>query len=413
MANETGLERLRENGVRFFVLGTEYDLWDEQARLFLAMNAVFNQFSARNQTRKSVENCIELAKRGIPSSGPLPFGRKYDREKLKWGINDEKEEMVTDVAKRYLAGESMAKLADEYGVNHSHLHKVMTQKCGGTHVIRFNPAGLKIDETIEMSMPRLLPKKTIKAIREKADANRTYRHGQYRSGENHPYLLTGMVFCAECSYSMFGQISGERRYYRHSQKDGSRQCPIKPRTFVPIYELEDAVFQQLFDVFGNPTPVRKAIEDAVPNRTKLAQYSKRQKAIEAELKKIDQGRERILTQITKDTITEEQTESKLRQLKDREQALHEEYEQLGEALVDLPSTLMIDEVVETISGHKLFYKASRQTSDGRKYNAGLSKKQIQLNNRYKMMSGADKRALAEKVFAGKRADGKPNGIYIQ
>ena len=65
VASETGLERLRGEGIRFFVLGTEYALFDEQARMFLAMASVMNQFQASHQKRKSVENCIARTANGI------------------------------------------------------------------------------------------------------------------------------------------------------------------------------------------------------------------------------------------------------------------------------------------------------------------------------------------------------------
>jgi DNA invertase Pin-like site-specific DNA recombinase len=61
-----GLELLRDAGVRFFVLTTEYDLFNPEQRMFLALNAVIGAYNAHTQTKKSVENKIARAKRGTP-----------------------------------------------------------------------------------------------------------------------------------------------------------------------------------------------------------------------------------------------------------------------------------------------------------------------------------------------------------
>lgn len=47
VASEIGLQRLRDAGVRFFVLNTEHDLYSDDARLFLSITSTIN---ARNWT---------------------------------------------------------------------------------------------------------------------------------------------------------------------------------------------------------------------------------------------------------------------------------------------------------------------------------------------------------------------------
>src|SRR5262249_53081205 len=109
-----GLEVFKEHGIRFFVGTTEYDLYNPHHVLFLSMSAVIGEFLASNQNKKSILNRIERGRSGLPTCGKLPFGRTFDETTKKWGIDPEKQAMVEDVARRYLAGEPMPKLAEEY-----------------------------------------------------------------------------------------------------------------------------------------------------------------------------------------------------------------------------------------------------------------------------------------------------------
>ncbi|MBS0267297.1 MAG: recombinase family protein, partial [Planctomycetes bacterium] len=156
-----GLEVLKTHGIKFFVGTSEYNLHTPEHVLFLGMSAVIGQFQASHQNKKSIENRIERAKRGIPTGGKLPYGRTFDREKEQWGVDEAKQKLIAEVARRYLAGESMAELATEKRINHSFLHKVLTQRCGTSWQLEFNSDDLNIHETVEIQIPRLLDEKTI------------------------------------------------------------------------------------------------------------------------------------------------------------------------------------------------------------------------------------------------------------
>jgi hypothetical protein len=42
-----------------------------------------------------------------------------------WRIDPAKQAIIADIAARYLAGESLRKLADDHGINHSYLCTVL------------------------------------------------------------------------------------------------------------------------------------------------------------------------------------------------------------------------------------------------------------------------------------------------
>ena len=160
----------------------------------------------------------------------------------------------------------MPALAKKYGINHSSLHKTLTSRCGTDWQICFDSDELNIHEVVPVRIPELLPAKTIKAILQRAAANKTCKHGRPK----HPYLLSGLVFCSHCGYAMFGQTNHNgHRYYRHAHTERAKQCSLTPRPWVRCDELEDAVLLHVLDCFGNPKAVQKAIEDATPNKSKV------------------------------------------------------------------------------------------------------------------------------------------------
>ena len=219
------------------------------------------------------------AQRGLPTCGKLPFGRVYDKKTGALTVDPEKLAIIQNVAQRYLRGEPLPKLAREYGMNHSNLHKILTKRCGSTWAIRFRAKDLSVDETVELTVPSLLPEKTIRAVRQRVEANKTYQHGNPK----HRYLFSGFIFCGQCGYNMFGQMNHDkRRYYRHAHTSRARACSLDPRPWVRADVVETVVSERLAELFGNPAAMRRAVEQAIPNRAKIATAEQRVKCLEAD-----------------------------------------------------------------------------------------------------------------------------------
>jgi len=393
--SETGLDRLKEAGVAFFVGTTEHDLYNPEARLYLSLSASIGSYQAGIQSKKSLENRIERAKRGLPTCGKLPYGRTFDRESGKWGIDPGIQRMMQDVAARYLAGESMAELAREYGINHSFLHKTLMAGCGTVWAQRFRSAKLGIDETVQTVVPALLEPVIIAAVQRRAKANKTYSHGSLK----HRYLLSRMVFCGTCGYAMSGQTNprGER-YYRHQTRNGANDCPLPFRPWVPADVLEEQVLEQLADFWGNPKAVEKALADAEPNRREAERSRQRLARIKEELSKATKARGRILDMIDRDTLTDEQAEKKLSELAEREVNLSEEAERLQAKLAGTLSS----------SDRK---RLAKQVVEARRRAGSKRRDARQTATDPGRMSWEQKRTLVEDVFGGVTPDGLRMGIY--
>lgn len=400
--SKAGLRTLRDSGVKFFTLTQEHDLFDPNAILFLGMSAEFGEFQARTQKKKAIENRIERAKRGYPTAGSLPFGRDFDKTTGTWSIIPEKRAVMVEIADRYVEGESLQKLADEFGLNYSRLWENLREFSGEKWQIRFQSPDLNIDETIPFHVPRLLPEKTIRAVKRRLEENRRFRN----RAAKHEYLLSGHIFCAACGYMMTGAAKPDgTRYYRHNFRQGNG-CSIRPRPSVRADVIEAAVIADVFDMLGNPSAIERAVKATIPDHDRAVG---RRERLTAELAKIDKARDRIIGMIEKDAITDEQAESKLLELRRRETELRAQLETVQTMLSEVPDTEAIRLWVHRIAvdgGEDIVI----QDEDGNTYAGGNDVAS------YLDMTGSDNRsdraALIRAAFAEPMPDGTPAGVYI-
>jgi DNA invertase Pin-like site-specific DNA recombinase len=392
--SKQGLEILRRHKVRFFVCKQEYNLHDPTACLFLGMSAEIGEFQASNQSQKSMKNRIDRAREGKPVSGNLPFGRTFDKKTSQWSVDPIKHAMIQDCARRYLKGESMQSLADEYDLNLSTVHKVLTQRSGPVWIQRFKSERLNIDEEVSTTVPELLPSQTIALILAKAQANKTYTHGH----SVHQYLLSRVIFCASCGRAMHGQEKQGYRYYRHSN---IRDEGCKGKLPRPVAErLEEAVLFHLFDLFGNASRVAQAIRDASPDPEQQLIDRQRHERLTADRAKIETQRQRIVDAIADGTIAKVLVKSKLEDLHGREQTIGEELDRLSATLANVPSAKEIKLFAEKVtkrrscapSRHKIMVDFANRDIDG--------------------MTFEERRELMQLVFGGKTPDGKRLGVYV-
>lgn len=398
--SEEGLDVFTKHGIRFFVGTMEMNLFDPQHRFILAMNAVVGRFVALQGQKKSIENRIERAKRGVPAAGEIPFGRTYDKATETWGVDPEKRSLVEELARRYLAGESLPTLAKEKGVAYAYMTKVLRERCGDMWEQEFRSDQLNLREVVPTPVPRLLPEETIRLVRHRLEARRTYQHGTPK----HSYLLSGYVFCEGCGYNLIGQPGqggDSKLYYRHAHTDGAKKCPIRPRPWVRANKIEEQVLQQLFNMFGNPTAIAKAIKAAIPDCDEaLTQQAK----LQAEMDKLKNARARILGLVVKEVLTLEQAESELGDLKGREGILQGQMDKLAMRLADVPSEEAVRLYVDRIEGT---HPSVRVVDDDGNTYAGGNDVQS-----YLMMTDEDRRNLVRAVFNTPLADGTPAGVYV-
>ena len=393
-----GLRIFRENGIRFFSGLHEFDLFDPADELFVNMNVTIAQYFARYISKESRRGKVERAKKGEPSSGLLPFGRTFNKDTKQWGIDREKQVIIETAAMRYLNGESIMSIADDYGMDGSGLRNILMNRCGDTWSQKFKKQkkdenGNTVYDVYETKIPRLLPKPVIKALHQKAAANKTFTHGDIK---NH-YLLSRVIFCGHCDYSLFGQTTTSGyTYYRHTSKKhpnkSAKKCNRKDKcNHVPTKDVEDTVLAYLYDMFGNPAHIQQAVERAIPDMKKVEGDRRRLIEITALLKQVNKKRNSLMDAVCDEVFTKQQIKSKADELNSREEKLANEEQRLNERLANVPSSKDVKNVSMKIA---------------------IVKRGAKLKP-FSEMTDSEKRLLLQMVFSGKTSEGKRHGIYIK
>jgi site-specific DNA recombinase len=411
--SKEGLEAFRGDGIRFYIGATEMDLFDPTHCLLLGVSAEIGEFLARQSAKKSYENRIELAKRGLPAV-KLPSGRTFDREKGTYGLDPDYATAIADIARRYLAGEKLAGVCKAKGMNHSRVCHVLRHECGPVWVQSFNNPSLNIREEIPTAVPELLDEVTIRAVQDRLTAKRTRLHGDPK----HEYVLNGYIFCAGCGRNLTGQPGtpgGRGRHYRHGYDN---DCPLRPRPAPGADDIERAVLSDLFELFGNPEAIERAVKAAVPDCEK---ERKRQERLKADLKKVGLAQERVVNSIAEGVITQEQAAKKMNELNEREATLRAELATLATVLANVPTEAELRGYVERFPSGPNLYGAPRfDGSEGEAIvviNADCEDTigGNEINTWLHLMGekgGPDRRALVESYFGAPLPDGTPAGVYI-
>ncbi len=398
--SKEGLEVFRKQGIRLFIGATETDLFKPTDRFIMGMHAEVGEFLALEQTRLSLENRIERARRGVPSVGRIPYGRIYDKKTGQLSIDPNKQQRIQEMAKRYLDGEPLPALAKAYGLSRVTAYETLRNASGDSWTLRFSSKELNIDETVLIPVPRLLDQRTIKAVHQRMEANRTHLRGHPK----HDYLLGGRVFCGECGYVMRGGTCNGFVYYRHSE-DGAKHCSLRPRPMVPARRLEEDVVSKLFDMFGNPAAIQRAIKASVPD---CDESMKRHRRLADDLERVKKARQSVLALVAKGAVAEEEAEVQLRGLQDRVNILQRELDLLEASLADIPTEEQVRIYVERIESalHPDYPEINLTDDQGNEYSGGNTIAS------WLAMTDADKKKLVHAVFNGPPINEKPAGVYV-
>jgi len=377
------LKILRDNGIRFFERTRERNLHDENEYFMIALYGLMGRTQALTQSRKSILNRIHRAKQGLPTCGKLPYGRTYSKEKG-WGIDKEKQKIMIDVARRYLAGESLRTMAQEYGLNFSNLSKILKQRCGETWEQRFIAPRLNIDETVITVIPPLLSQAMITRISAESEGRRTYLHGQPKRA----YLLGRMLFCDKCGNAIGGQASRYGKlFYRHQYRFGCKALGT-----IPADLIENAVMDDLFRLLGDAPGIEQAAKAAVPNLAELEALKDGIAIAEKERIKIKKSKDRFIDGLADGTISKADIKEAMTRLNERDAMLKAQIDINNIKCSSIPTKQEINRQAESLM----------------RLRENILKSQGHLNE----MSFEQKRKLLQYAFAGKDVDGKRFGVYL-
>lgn len=395
--SKSDLEILRANSIRFFAGGIEYDLFNPNSYSLLNLQTEMNELFATTQAYKSITNKIERAKRGTPTSGKLPYGRTFDRANNKWGIDPEKHKLIRVVAEEYCKGESIRHLAKRFGVNASSLHKTLLYRCGDTWTEKFESKKFGIKAEVTHKIPRLLSENAIRRLKEATAAKKTYLHRE----KFRKYLLSRMIFCADCGLACFGATNHGQQFYRHSRSRPKTEWHFQ---FISAKRIENAVLEDVFSWFGGANVLdddKQTIED------KVSQIQKERKKIgdkidlyTKELKSIGAKQDNIVKAI--------ESGLPLLKLKDKAVKLNAREEE-----VKVEVARLNDQLKNFMTPEELKEQLDKAKSVKAQLQRRMKKGYLKTDAYKKGMSFDEKKKLFLALFGGIDSEGKRLGIYVR
>ena len=390
LKSKEGLNILRSNGIRFFVGTVEYDLYNPEHNFILGMSAEVGELQARQQALKSITNRIEKARRGIPTGGKLPYGRTYNKETNKWGIDSEKKKNIEWAAKEYLNGKSVVKLSNVLGMGFTNLWKILTKRSGPEWDIKFNVPKLNINEMVTLQIPPLLNEETIKAIKLQSSANKTYHHGEIK----HQYLLSRVIFCKHCGYALVGQTNhGGSQYYRHPRQRKNGCCVT---SWIPAKVLGEAVIVALLQTFGDRTKIQEALERAIPNFSEISKMRDDLELLKKKEKKLIERREKLIALASDDILTDEEVSKQIVSFREQLRLIKNH---IGQTEIRLDSIPASDEIKKkSVFAGKVLLNILKHPSDN-------------LIEKFLNSPFERQRQLIEYAFSGKDANGR-DSVFI-
>ncbi len=392
LKSKEGLNILRQNGTRFFVGTMEYDLFNPEHAFILGMSAEIGEFQARTQALKSITNRINRARRNVPTAGKLPYGRTFDRQTEKWGIDPEKHKKIQWASEQYLDGMSIVEIGKVLEMNYVNLWKIMNHRSGTKWECRFTNKAVNVDETVTINIPPLLDETTIQAIKEKAAANKTYERGMLKN----KYLLSRVVFCKHCGYVLGSQTNKNgKQYYRHPRNQ-KRSCTVK--NWVPAEPLGQAVLSVLFQMFGDVERIEQAIKKAVPDFSKIQTMREELSELKEKEKQIIQQRDQLVKLAATGVLSDDEIKNQIQPIRDRLQAIEKRMDVLEFQIADEPDPEQIRKKSKLATA--VLVNALKNPGP----------KSIE-----KLLKGPfeRQRKIIEKAFSGKDREGNRLGVYVE
>ncbi len=201
---------------------------------------------------------------------------------------------------------------------------------------------------------------------------------------------------------MTGEWISGHGYYSHPRTGYRvRECSLGFCPSVRTDALEKAVIKDLFIMQGNPAAIERAIKQAMPDCDKALDQ---QRHLEEELAKNDKARNRVLDLIAKDALTDAQAETKLRELKERDEQLRAELDKVKETLADLPYYLDAPQL--PLHVYRWDECIIVEDAEGGQWEGGND------IGTWVNMRPADRQKLLDQAFAGRLSDGRPAGVYL-
>ncbi len=289
------LDELDNLGIQFKSATEPYDTTTSAGKLMIQQLGSFAEFERNRIIERVVPGMIKGAQNGQwQGARYAPFGYRYNKELKKLEICQDEANLVKDIYKRYLAGDSGCRIAGVFynngvrsrsgGKFHSKLicdilknqvylgklvwnrnrydtrKKTKNGTGKGYRYVKNAPSqAIEVDGAHEA----IIDRETFDLVQKKRETNTTYRGG-YTRYKNRIYYLSGLLYCAECGMKYHGVMLDadhkktiKKPWYRCLSKSYPNVVCKNPQ--VGAEKLE----KQLIDEFLYPMAMGFPLEDAL------------------------------------------------------------------------------------------------------------------------------------------------------
>ena len=377
-------KQLKNAGIELRSISEGIDFSTKYGKFVLGVLALVAELERDIITETMLEGRIAKGRRGIPTSGNLPYGRTFNKETKQWELDPDVVKQIERAADEYLAGGSLFDIAETSPMSYSNLIKTLTERCGDQWTVNFEG-----EKPITYKIPRILPEKIIQRIKDRLEFNRTNN----RRDLPNKYVLAGFIRCEHCGNTLRGQIQTvkgvEYRYYTHA---GGKHEKCKNFSSIHLQQIERAVFETIFENIVDAPSFERAISESLPDEKLILNLELEIKADEKKLKTISRELDKLVDLALSGTLNKETIRAKEQELIQAKADLTERLEANRDKLRTMPDVNKVRKEAEGIR---------RQLLERFSGKARLTE-----------MKFDEKRALLHWLFDGKDQTGAPYGIYI-
>lgn len=381
---------LQKVGVPLRSISEGIDFGTKYGKAMLGMFAVMAELEKDIIAEQFLENRIAKARKGIPTSGTLPFARTFNKETGQWGLDEEAARLLRWVADEYLRGKSLQDLAKVLRTRHGlplgypNLLEVLKNRCGDTWSINF-----KGEDPITYKVPRILDEETIRRVRERIAHNRIENRKDVQK-----YVLTGFIRCETCGWSLSGQtqVTSRGTQYQYYKHPSGKHKSCKSRFSAPLGLMENAIFRTIFENTVDAPAFERAIAESLPDERLIKSLEEQVKAKEKELKRIGKELDTLVDAVLSGTLAKETIRGREQTLLKAKEEVVEELEDTRAKLRSMPDLDEAKAEAERVRRQLLEHYGSEE--------------------RLQAMSFDEEKQLLHWLFDGKDQHGTPYGIYV-
>lgn len=191
---------LNKHGVGFVSLSENMDTSTPIGRAMLGILSAFAQLERETIKMRTRMGMRERVKSGLwPGGGKIPFGYDYDDEKGILVPNSDAE-TVREIYRRFIDGESPNAIALELGLKYEKLVVQILKRRTNIGVIPYK------NEEYQGKHEAIVDRETFERAEEE------FKRRERGVAVSSPHLLSGLIYCGECSARMRYQKWGKRGY---------------------------------------------------------------------------------------------------------------------------------------------------------------------------------------------------------